>query len=245
MQPLFLAISLTVVSVVIGMPHIPKEILAEIPTETPTANPAGSVPEKIETIGNDFFALSPIVKSLLEDDNKTESLENRITNMEEEIESLRRENICVYHGRRIPFNGSAGATCRNDEKHPAENAFKPQQQGKYPYATEEDNFPATVWFKFNQPQTVKKISIRSRNDVYDDARQAPEDLTFVASDDCSKWVTLSQVEHAGFTKKGEAREFVIPCITAFKCYGITVNKSHRPDLSMGKYVSFADVVMYE
>ena len=144
----------------------------------------------------------------------------------------------------ITYSGKAGATSvyESAASHSAENAFKPQGSGKYPWANIAGELPATVWYKFDKPQTVAKISLRSRNDAHKDASQAPEDITFKGSDDCENWVTLKSVTHAGFTVGDEKREFEIPCHArgAYTCYGITVNAPHGG----GSHVSIADTIMY-
>ena len=175
--------------------------------------------------------------------------------MEQEVESLETEceplrtNFELYcriqdgNMKAIPYAGTPGATSQYASNHGAASAFKPQGEGDKPYATDGTEGPHTVWYKFEEPHIVAKISLRSRND-WTTVEQAPEDLTFKGSDDCETWVTLKEVAHAGFTEGGEKREFSIPCSarSAYRCYGITVSESTSTSYS---HVSLADVVMYE
>jgi len=146
----------------------------------------------------------------------------------------------------IPYEGTPGATNYWGAGHEAEKAFQVQPKHSYPYATSTD-LPATVWFKFDEPQIVAKISLRSRNDMYEEAQQAPADLTFKGSDDCEDWKTIMIVDDADFTERGQKREFQIPCSArgAYRCYGIEVSRN-RGTLTSGctRCVSFANVVMY-
>ena len=184
-----------------------------------------------------------------------DSLRVNIAANDQKIVKIQKQALCLRQylfPTRIKYSGTAGATSEHThdgylDYHAAAKAFRPQTSGERPWANSEGKLPATVWFKFDEPQTVVKISLRARNDDYSYAQQAPEDITFKASDDCENWVTLKSVAHAGFTVKGEKREFEIPCSArgAYRCYGIESSKNHANNKgSGGEFVSIADTVMY-
>jgi len=182
----------------------------------------------------------------IEIDNIIEGLNS--TDLKKEIKSLQADNKVIHcrlqdiDPRTITYTGTPGASSEYNEAHGAKSAFKRQSSGDKPYANAKGGLPLTVWYQFNKPQVVSKISLRSRNDVYDQAEQAPEDLTFKGSDDCLSWVPLKTVAHAGFTTKDDLKVFKIPCSArrAYRCYGIESSQSHGG----GEYVSLQDVIMY-
>jgi len=242
MQPILVCICITVGSVVIG---------------TPLKHAA----DKSEKIGSRIRALDAVVEEFAQSESTEtrlveslrdliDSLHASIATNDEKMAAIQKQ-FCHRQDilpATITYSGTAGATSEYSASHAAENAFKPQGSGKYPWANHAGELPATVWYKFEKPQTVAKISLRARNDQYHpNAEQAPEDIIFKGSDDCENWVTLKSVAHAGFTVKGEKREFEIPCSAraAYTCYGMEVSRNHGNNVnSGGEYVSIQDTVMY-
>jgi len=256
MQPILFYICITVGSVVIG---------------TPLKHAA----DKSEKIGSRIRALDAVVEgfaqsesaetrlvdslrdlidslhaSIAANDEKIAANDRKVAANDEKMAAIRKQ-FCRRQDilpAIITYSGTAGATSEFSATHSAENAFKPQESGEYPWANIAGGLPATVWYRFDEPQTVAKISLRARNDQYHpNAEQAPEDIIFKGSDDCENWVTLKSVAHAGFTVKGEKREFEIPCSAraAYTCYGMEVSRNHGNNVnSGGEYVSIQDTVMY-
>ena len=151
---------------------------------------------------------------------------------------------CDTNPSLIEYEGHADADSIWHSSHGAANAFKPQTNN-LPYASAQNQVPATVWYRFNDKKVVSRISITSRKSSLW-GEQSPKSITVVASDDCIVWNYLGYWDDLGFSAPAQTKTINIPCDRqgSYQCYGIkTIQRRGGCGVGCG-CVSFVDVKMY-
>ena len=116
------------------------------------------------------------------------------------------------------YSGVPGASSEWRSDHNAAQAFKPQ--AGWPWASEDNGLPATIWYRFNYNFTLAKISFTSRTGK--NWIQTPKTFDIIGSHDCIGWHILKSVNNANFYRGGQTKLWNIPCENqkSYECYGI-------------------------
>ena len=138
------------------------------------------------------------------------------------------------------YSGVPGASSEWRSDHNAALAFKPQTT-KWAWAPKDNSLPPIIWYHFDYPFALAKISFTSRNgDAWD---QTPKTFDVVGSHDCSNWNILKSVTNAEFTSGGQTKLWNIPCKSQkpYECFGI---RAFAPmDSSRWNLVSVTNIQM--
>ena len=148
---------------------------------------------------------------------------------------------------RVDYKGSAHASSSWGQ-HPAENAFKPQNAGSWPWANHRDNnFPHFVWFQFESPIVLAKIGFSSRAGQNQNQMVKKFDVIGATASGCSDIQDspriLLGVEDAGFERSSQAKVWLIPekNQAPYLCIGIKIHSGSV----LSTVVSVQNMVMWE
>jgi len=159
--------------------------------------------------------------------------------IEEKLDDMK-IGLCPSRYNSIIYDGeadAAGATSVYGAGHEAANAFDPERE---PWATKENEIPATVWYNFTTSVSLGKISLQTRSQSSNN-NQAPKSFKVLGSNDCSNWSTLLHVTDSGLTTEGQTKEWDIPCkfLEGFGCIGVKVTKTQG-----SSYAAIANIEMW-
>jgi len=146
------------------------------------------------------------------------NLRDEVNEMNSSIRSIQSTVQKVQAHSAIAFKGKAGASS-SYRYLPPESAFN-----KGTWANKANQFPAILWFKFDQPQIVTTIQIVSRPESRL-LKQAPKKMEFLSSNDCKTWKSHGNVT-VGFTKASFPWHFTMNSgREGHRCWGIRFYKN--------------------
>jgi len=141
----------------------------------------------------------------------------------------------------ITENGTAGASnvYSSSSGNAAANAFK--LDTSY-WHSKKDEFPMTIWMRFQRPYRLKKIGVKPYS--YD---FITKEMYVVGSDDCTSWNPLLIVQNTGYPSSGTNahhyyKEWTISVENRFSCLGLMFMKK---DSKNNGHIVLDEIHMWE